>query len=219
MTAAPAAARCTVAEEIANGITHFVGLLYSVAALAVLAARASALGTAWLVAGCTIFGAIQVLMYATSTLYHSIPQPRARAVLRFLDHSAIFLLIAGTYTPFALVSLRGPWGWSLLAGIWAMAILGIALRARTGGRGRLGATALYGAMGWAILIAIRPLAERVAPGGLALLVGGGLAYTAGTAFYLWRRLRFHHAIWHLFVLAGSLLHFFAVLYYVVPRAR
>ncbi len=219
MTATAALPRETVAEEIANGVTHGVGLLLSIAGLAVLAGCASAFGDAWHVVSCSVYGATGVLMYAASTLYHSIPVPRARAVLRVLDHCAIFLLIAGTYTPFALVNLRGPWGWSILVAVWGLAALGIAARARRSRRSRLLATALYLGMGWAVVVAIRPLLHSVAPGGLLLLAGGGLAYTAGTVFYLWRGLRFHHAIWHLFVLAGSGLHFFAVLFYVIPLAR
>lgn len=168
MIATPAIARDTVAEEIANSVTHGLGLLCSIAAMAVLTSRASAFGTVWHVVSFGIYGATHIFMYATSTLYHGIPLPRARAVLRFPDHSAVFLLIAGTYTPFSLVSLSGPWGWSLLAGIWVLAILGIALWARTAGRGRLGTTALYAAMGWAIVIAIGPRAVKVAPGGPGL---------------------------------------------------
>jgi hemolysin III len=156
------------------------------------------------------------LLYTASTLYHSIPLPRARAVLRVLDHAAIFLLIAGTYTPFALVNLRGPWGWSLLGVLWGAALLGVALRAAPRRPPNAFFLTLYLAMGWSALAVLRPLAVHVAPGGVALLLLGGRFYTGGGVFYLWRRLPYQHAIWHAFVLIGSVLHFFAILFYVVP---
>jgi hemolysin III len=210
--------RYNTAEEIANSITHGLGVILAIAGLAVLTAFASLFGGAWHIVSCSIYGATQILMYVASTLYHSIPLPRAKAVLRQLDHAAIFLLIAGTYTPFALVNLRGPWGWSILGLIWGLAILGIALQSRLIRHNRWITAIPYVVMGWVAVVAIKPLVELVAPGGLMLLVGGGLAYTVGVAFYVWRRLPFHHAIWHLFVLAGSALHFFAVLFYVIPLA-
>jgi hemolysin III len=203
-------------EEIASSVIHGVGMVLAIAALGVLAVLAARHGTAWHVIGCSIFGITLVLLYTASTLYHGIPQPRAKAVLRLLDHCAIFLLIAGTYTPFALVNLRGPWGWSLLGAVWAAAVSAIALRAAL--RRQLPALflTLYLTMGWAALAVRRPLLESIEPGGLALLLAGGIAYTVGVAFYLWRRLPYQHAIWHVFVLAGSTLHFFAILLYVVP---
>jgi hemolysin III len=167
------------------------------------------------VVGCSIFGATMVLLYTSSTLYHAIRSPRAKRVLRRLDHAGIFLLIAGTYTPFTLVSLRGPWGWSLLGVIWGLALLGILLQSGPR-RHPVLSVALYVVMGWTVLIAIRPLLSSLPRGGLILLVLGGLAYTAGIAFYAWRRLPFNHSIWHGFVLAGTVLHFFAVLRYVIP---
>ena len=218
MTANPALPRYSAAEEIANSLTHGLGVLFAIAGLAVLTAFASLFGTVWHIVSVSIYGATQIFMYTASTLYHSIPLPRAKAVLRQLDHSAIFLLIAGTYTPFALVNLRGPWGWSLLGVIWGLAGLGIALQARLIRHSRWVTTLPYVAMGWVAVVAIKPLLETVAPGGLALLAGGGLAYTLGTIFYVWRRFPFHHAIWHAFVLAGSSLHFFAILFYVIPLA-
>lgn len=218
MNAMPALPRYSVAEEIANSVTHGVGVLFSIAGLAILTAFASLFGTVWHVVSCSIYGATQIFMYTASTLYHSIPLPRAKAVLRQFDHAAIFLLIAGTYTPFALVNLRGPWGWTILTVIWGFAILGIVLQTWLMRRSRLVATIPYLAMGWMAVIAIKPLLETVAPGGLLLLMCGGLAYTVGTIFYISRRLRFHHAFWHAFVLAGSMLHFFAILFYVIPLA-
>lgn len=206
------------AEELANSLTHGVGLLLAIAGLAVLTAFASLFGTVWHIVSCSIYGATQIIMYTASTLYHSIPLPRAKAVLRVLDHSAIFLLIAGTYTPFALVSLRGPWGWSLLGVVWGLALMGIALQSRLIRRGPVLTALPYVALGWVVVVALPPLTQAVAPGGLLLLLAGGLAYSGGTVFYIWRRLPYHHAIWHGFVLAGSVLHFFAILFYVIPLA-
>jgi hemolysin III len=205
-------------EEIANSLTHGLGGVLAVAGLSVLVTFAALRGTAWHVVGCSVFGTTLVLLYTVSTLYHSIPSPRAKRVLRAFDHSAIFLLIAGTYTPFALVNLRGPWGWSLMGLVWGLAILGIVLRMARGRRSEKAAVALYIAMGWCAVVAVKPLVAAVAPGGLALILAGGLAYTAGVAFYAWRRLPYHHAIWHVFVMAGSTLHYFAILFYVLPRA-
>ena len=218
MNASPAVPRYSTAEEIANGITHGLGVVFSIAGLAILTAFASVFGTVWHIVACSIYGVTQILMYTASTLYHSIPVPRAKKFLRLLDHSAIYLLIAGTYTPFALVNLRGPWGWSILIAIWGLAITGIALQSKLIKLNRLVTALPYVAMGWVAVIAVKPLLDAVAPGGLWLLVLGGLAYTAGTIFYVWKRLPFHHAIWHGFVLLGSVLHFFSILFYVIPLA-
>lgn len=210
--------RYTLGEEIANSVIHGVGIVLGIAGLGVLTAFASLRGDAWHIVGCSIFGAALILLYTTSTLYHSIPHPRAKAVMRTLDHSAIFILIAGTYTPFLLVNLRGPWGWSLFGIIWGLALIGIALRVARGRRSTLLSVGLYVGMGWAVVVAIEPMLDGVAPGGLLLLLLGGLAYTLGVVFYVWKRLPYHHAIWHGFVLAGSILHFFAILFYVIPLA-
>ena len=218
MNASPTAPRYSTAEEIANGITHGLGVIFSIAGLAILTAFASVFGTVWHIVACSIYGVTQILMYTASTLYHSIPVPRAKKFLRLLDHSAIYLLIAGTYTPFALVNLRGPWGWSILIAIWGLAIAGIALQSKLIRLSKLVTALPYVAMGWVAVIAVKPLLDAVAPGGLWLLVLGGLAYTAGTLFYVWKRLPFHHAIWHGFVLLGSVLHFFSILFYVIPLA-
>lgn len=208
--------RYTLGEEIANSVIHGVGIVLGIAGLGVLTAFASLRGDVWHIVGCSIFGAALILLYTTSTLYHSIPHPRAKAVMRMLDHSAIFILIAGTYTPFLLVNLRGPWGWSLLGVIWGLTLIGIALRIVRGRRSTLLSVGLYVGMGWAVVVAIEPMLDRVAPGGLLLLLLGGLAYTLGVVFYVWKRLPYHHAIWHGFVLAGSILHYFAILFYVIP---
>lgn len=208
----------TPGEEIANSVIHGVGLVLAIAGLAVLTAFASLYGDAWHVVSCSIFGASLILLYTTSTLYHSIPLPRVKAVLRTLDHAAIFILIAGTYTPFLLVSLRGPWGWTLFVLIWGMALVGVALRIGPGHHSHWLSLGLYLGMGWAIVVAVKPLLNSVAPGGLVLLLAGGLAYTVGVVFYVWHRLPYHHAIWHGFVLVGSILHYFAILFYVIPLA-
>jgi hemolysin III len=156
-----------------------------------------------------------VLLYAASTLYHALPQGRAKRVFSILDHAGIFLLIAGTYTPFTLVTLRGPWGWSLFGVIWGCAVLGVVIEAVWMGRVRKPQLALYLIMGWAVLVAIKPLVGSLPPGGLMLLFGGGLFYSGGVGFYVWRGFKYHHAIWHVFVLAGSAMHVFAVLFYVL----
>lgn len=214
-----AKSRYSVGEEIANTITHALGILLAVGGLCVLIVFASLYGNAWHIVSCSIYGATQVLLYTTSTLYHGVSGPRAKSVLRLFDHSAIFLLIAGTYTPFTLVNLRGPWGWTLFGVIWSMAIIGIALQGFLIRQKALFATLPYIAMGWAVVVGFRQLVDNVAVGGLRLLVAGGLAYTLGCVFYAWRKLPYHHAVWHLFVLAGSTLHFFAILFYVIPLAN
>ena len=219
MTTEHPPSRYTMGEEIANSVIHGVGVVLGIAGLGVLTAFASLRGNAWHIVGCSIFGAALILLYTTSTLYHSIPLPRVKAVLRALDHSAIFILIAGTYTPFLLVNLRGPWGWSLFGVIWGLALIGIVLRIVRGRRSTLVSVALYIGMGWAVVVAAKPMLNSVAPGGLWLLLLGGLAYTLGVVFYVWKRLPYHHAIWHVFVLAGSILHFFAILFYVIPLAE
>lgn len=216
MTALGLTSRYTLREEIANSITHGVGALLSIAGLVILTVLAARHGDAWHIVSCAIFGATLILLYTASTLYHGIPHPKPKQVLRIIDHSAIFLLIAGTYTPFTLVNLRGPWGWSLFGAIWGLALLGIILELTPWRRFRLLSVALYVGMGWAVVVAAKPLLNSVATGGLVLLAAGGLAYTLGIIFYAWRSLPHHHAVWHLFVLAGSVLHFFAVLFYVIP---
>jgi hemolysin III len=203
-------------EEIAHSVTHGVGIVLSIAGLAVLVAVAAQRGTAAHVVGCSIFGATLVLLYTTSTLYHSIPQPRAKRVLRVLDHSAIYLLIAGTYTPFALITLRGPVGWTLIGVLWTLAVLGIVAKATALHRFRALSIVVYLGMGWSALLVLEPLLAGIRPEGMTLVVLGGLAYTGGLAFYGLRRIPYHHVIWHLCVLAGSVLHFFAVLLYVIP---
>jgi hemolysin III len=207
--AAPSA--YTRGEELANVLTHGIGAALSVAGLAVLVTLTSLHGDAWRVTATAIFGATLVLLYTSSTLYHSFRGEPLKRLLRKFDHASIFLLIAGTYTPFLLVNLRGPWGWSLFAVIWTLAIVGVVLKFWLAGRFRLASTLLYVGMGWLVVIAARPMLRVMPTHALWLLLAGGLTYTGGTVFYLWKRLPYHHAIWHLFVLGGSACHFFAVL--------
>lgn len=207
------------AEEFANSLTHGLGLLASIAALPVLVGTAAG-GGAWLVAAAAVYGASLVVLYTTSVLYHALTGARAKAVVRRCDHAAIYLLIAGTYSPFLLGPLRGPWGWSLLGVVWGCAVVGVCCKAIFGIRLQHLSTALYVAMGWLMLVAIVPLKRAVPPAGIAWIVAGGLLYTGGVAFYVVdRRVRFAHAVWHLFVLAGSAAHFWAVLRYALAGAE
>jgi hemolysin III len=211
------APRYSGSEEIASSLIHGIGIVLSIAGLAALVAFAARDGEPRHVASVSVYGASLILLYTASTLYHGIPSPRAKPVLRTLDHAAIFLLIAGTYTPFTLISLKGAWGWSLFAIVWVLAFAGIGLEL-AGVKNRKLMAALYVCLGWIGLIAIKPLLASIETGGLWLLFGGGAAYTLGVPFYLSRRLPYSHATWHLFVLLGSVLQFFAVLFYVLPRA-
>ncbi len=204
----------SVGEEIANSITHGVGWLLSVAGFGILMTFAALSGGALRVASCAIFGTTMVLLYAASTLYHALPYERAKRVFRVLDHSAIFLLIAGTYTPLSLVALGGGWGWTLFGSVWLLAAVGVLLNTLAHGRWRWLSISLYLAMGWLVVVAIQPLVAALDGRELALVVAGGLLYTGGLAFYAWKRLPYGHAVWHLFVLAGSVLHYLAVLFAV-----
>jgi hemolysin III len=211
----------TAGEEVAHALTHGIGIVLAIAGLTVMVARATLYGTAWHIVGAAIFGATLVLMYTASTLYHSIPGatlPRTKKVLRVVDHSSIYLLIAGSYTPFTLVTLNGPWGWALFAWTWGLALAGVVFKVFATGKFEKLSLAIYLGMGWCIVLAIEPLVSTLETGGLVLLLLGGLSYTGGVAFYVWERLRYHHAIWHAFVLGGSLLQYFAVLFYVIPGA-
>lgn len=203
-------------EEIVTSVTHGIGVILSIAGLAVLTAFATLLGNVWHIVSVSIYGATQILLYTTSTLYHSIPIPRAKQILRRLDHTAIFLLIAGTYTPFALVNLRGSLGWLLLVIVWSLAIIGIAFQGFLLRQKSILNALIYLAMGWVVVIEGKSLLNSVPLGGMLLLLGGSLAYSGGTIFYVWKRLPYNHAIWHLFVLLGSAFHYFAVLFYVIP---
>ncbi len=203
----------SLGEEIANSVSHGVGLLLALIAAPVLVIDALQSGDPARLVGASVYAATMVLLYVTSTLYHALPPSRAKLVFRILDHSAIYLFIAGTYTPFALGVLRGPWGWSLVILVWGLALLGIGLKT-TGGLGhpRL-STGVYLAMGWLVLIAAKPLAVAMPPWGLFWLLAGGLVYTGGVGFFAAPRVRYTHFVWHLFVAAGTTCHFVAVLRY------
>jgi hemolysin III len=205
-----------VTGELANWLTHGLGLALSLAAAPLLIVLAAIHGTAWHIVGVSIYGATLIALYAASTAYHACKAPRVRDVLRVLDHSAIYLLIAGTYTPFALVNMRGPWGWTLLGLVWGIAIFGIAWKIVAGARYPAVSLASYLVMGWLVIIAIKPLTASVALGGLLWLAAGGLAYTLGTLFYGMKKLPYHHAVWHVLVMVGSVCHYFAVVGYVLP---
>jgi len=203
-------------DELLNCITHGVGLALSVTGFAVLLVLAIVRGNAWQITGCTVYGASLVFLYAASTLYHSLRSPRARHVLKVLDHSAIYLLIAGTYTPFTLVNLRGFWGWLLFGVVWSICLIGVLFKVFFVNRLVVVSTILYVLMGWVCVIAIKPLLTLVPTGGIAWLLAGGLFYTGGVFFFANKRVPFSHAIWHVFVLAGSVCHYFAVVFYVLP---
>ncbi len=211
-------ARYSLGEEIAHAVTHGVGIPLSIAGLVILVAFSSLYGDAWHIISSTIYGVTLILCYTASTLYHGIPLPRAKQLLRQLDHASIFLLIAGTYTPFTLVNLRGPWGWTLFGLVWGIALAGMALELIARKRYKRLSISLYLGLGWLVVIAIQPMLESVGTGGLLLLLAGGLCYSLGVIFYVWKRLAYHHAVWHLFVLGGSIFHFFSILFYVVPNA-
>lgn len=210
-------AQYTVGEEIANAVTHGVAALLSIAGLAVLVAFAVLYsGSPKVVAAVSIFGASMVFLYTASTLYHSIPNPRAKKVLQYLDHSMIYVLIAGSYTPFCLITLQGYTGIALLCAVWLIAIAGISLQAVLLHKADWINCLLYLSMGWLAVFVIDPLVSTLDSTGLALLVAGGLAYTVGVVFYIFERIPFSHAIWHTFVFAGTTLQFFSVLFYVIP---
>jgi hemolysin III len=203
----------SIGEEIANAVSHGVGLLAAVIASPFLLIAVARRGGPAVVVGASVFAMAVVLLYLTSTLYHALPASRAKRIFRVIDHGAIFVLIAGTYTPFTLGVLRGGWGWTIFGLVWGLAILGISLKAIAGIRFPVLSTCLYVGMGWLALIAIRPIWLHMPVPGVLWLVAGGVAYTAGVAFYAFDRVRYLHFVWHLFVLAGTVCHFVAVLNY------
>ncbi len=205
--------RQSLGEEIANSISHGVGLLAAIAAAPFLIVGAVWRGSTAGIVGASVFAATLVLLYFTSTLYHALPGKRAKRVFRILDHSAIFLLIAGTYTPFTLGVLRGSWGWTLFGLVWGLALVGVALKWSCGIRYPRLSTAVYLAMGWLALIAVKPMWDGVPAWGLVWLLAGGIAYSVGVPFYAAKSVRYSHFVWHLFVLLGSTFHFIAVLRY------
>lgn len=204
----------TLGEEIANAVSHGIGFLLAVASLPILVHQAALRGTAFDVVGASVFAATMILLYLVSALYHAIPASRAKAWFNRIDHAAIYVFIAGSYTPFTLGVLRGSWGWTLFGVVWACAVLGVAIKLLNRLEHPWLSTGLYVAMGWIVLVAIGPLIARMPAAGLAWLVAGGVAYTLGAVvFLLDNRLRYAHFVWHLLVLAGSVCHFFAALGY------
>ena len=206
----------SLGEEIAHSITHGLGAVLSVVALVLLIMRAAATGDPWCMVSFAIFGVSMVLLYTASALYHALIPPRARHVFQVLDHSLIYVLIAGSYTPFLLVSLRGGWGWSMFGVVWGLAVVGVVFKTMFVGRFRLVSTLMYLGLGWMCVIAIKPMIANVPAGGLLWMLAGGVAYSSGTVFYLWKGLKYHHAVWHVFVLIGSACHFQAVYGYLAP---
>jgi hemolysin III len=198
-------------EEIANAITHGIGALLAVAALVVLIVMAAIHGSVWHIVSFSIFGATLVLLYFASTLYHSLTHAKAKRVFHKFDHISIYLLIAGTYTPFCLTALRGWIGWTVLGVVWSCAILGAVLKAISVGKRIKLSTVLYILMGWVILVAIQPLYKAMPFNGFLFLIAGGISYTIGTIFFIRNQVKYNHSVWHVFVLGGSVLHFFSVL--------
>jgi hemolysin III len=205
-------------EERANVATHGIGALLALAGLAVLVSSAARLGGVRLVASVSVYGTMLVLLYSASTAYHAAVSARARHLAKIIDHASIYLLIAGTYTPFTLVTMRGAWGWSLFGTVWGLAALGVAAEAFWVYRPKWLSAAVYLAMGWMIVLPGKYLVAALPTGGLVLLLAGGLCYSLGTIFYVMKRVRYMHAVWHAFVMAGSACHFFAVILYVLPPA-
>ncbi|MFT4256746.1 MAG: hemolysin III family protein [Pseudoxanthomonas sp.] len=199
-----------IRDEIASALTHGLGATAALAAGAVLITLAAIHGDGWQLAASIVFGATLLLLYLASTLYHSIQHPVAKGRLKVFDHCAIYLLIAGTYTPFTLIGLRGPWGWGLFAAIWTLALAGVVFKLFHTGRFKRLSTAIYIAMGWLVIVAAKPMLARLDGVTLGWLLGGGVFYTLGTYFYHREKIRYSHAIWHLFVIGGSVCHFVAV---------
>ena len=204
----------TKEEEFTNAIIHGIGVILSIIAMVILVFRAYHHGDSWHLVSFSIYGISLIMLYLASTIYHSFPKGKWKNIFHIIDHSSIFLLIAGTYTPFTLIPLRGPWGWSLFGAIWVIALTGIIAKTIWFDRVKALSVVLYVGMSWLVVIAIKPLIESVNNISLIFLLTGGIFYTVGIIFYRWRRQKFAHAIWHVFVLAGSILHFFGVYHLV-----
>lgn len=202
----------TAGEELAHSITHGIGALIGVAVLVLLVVFSAMRRSAWEVVSCSIYGATFILLYLGSTLYHAVQEPKAKRILKIIDHSAIYLLIAGTYTPYALSPLRGGLGWTIFGAIWGCALLGIGFKIFFTGRFKAFSLATYLLMGWFCVGAVKPLYRELTTAGFVFLAAGGLCYSVGAIFYAWKSLRWSHTVWHLFVLAGSLCHFFSILF-------
>ncbi len=205
----------SVKEEIVNVITHGLGLLLSIPALVLLIVYASLHGTVWHIVSFSIYGSSLVTLYLASTLYHAARKPKVKENLNIFDHSAIYLLIAGTYTPFLLVTLRGPWGWSLFGVVWGLTIVGVVMKFFFMSKYKVVSALAYVLMGWVIIIAVKPLINNLDTGGLWWLLAGGISYTVGAVLYTLKKLPYHHGIFHVFVLCGSFAHWMAVFYYVL----
>lgn len=206
----------TKGEEIANAITHGIGALLSIAALVILIVFSSIYGNIWHVVSFTLFGSTMLLMYMSSTMLHSLPAGKAKDLFEIFDHSSIYFFIAGSYTPFLFIAVEGWVGWTIFGVVWGLAIIGTIFKSFFVKKFLLYSTLLYIAMGWLIVFAWQPLVDFLQPTGLLLLAIGGILYTVGAIFYVWRGFKFHHAVWHLFVIAGSALHFFCILFYLLP---
>jgi hemolysin III len=203
----------TLGEELANSLSHGVGLVLAITAAPILIVATVRYGTAWNTVGVSVFAASMIALYLASTLYHAVTHPGAKRIFRLVDHSAIFLLIAGTYTPFTLGIMRGAWGWTMFGLVWGLAIFGLTAKAVFGAHRRWLTVPLYLVMGWLVVIAAPEVLNRVPMSGLAWLLAGGVAYTVGVGFFAAHRVRYSHFAWHLFVIAGTTCHFFAVLWY------
>lgn len=201
----------TIGEEIANSITHGVGALFGIAGLVILVVFSSFAGSVVKIVSSAIYGTSLIVLYLASTLYHSIQHRKAKQVLEIIDHSAIYLLIAGTYTPFTLIALKGALGWIIFSVVWVLSVVGIVFKVFFVKKFMILSTMIYIFLGWFIVFAFKPLVTSVSQLTIWLLVLGGISYTIGSVFYIWRKLKYGHMVWHLFVLVGSILHFFAVL--------
>lgn len=206
------------AEEVANSVSHGIGAALSIAGLTLLVALSLTLDDGWRLASSIVYGSSLILLFVASTLYHGVSSPKAKGWLQVLDHCAIYLLIAGTYTPFLLINLRGAWGWSLFAVIWSLALFGIFFKVFFRDRFPRASLFTYILMGWLVIVAIFEMIAKVPTGALVLLFAGGIVYTLGTVFYAIEKIPYNHAIWHLFVLGGSICHFLAIYLYVIPKA-
>ena len=209
--------RYTLGEEIFSSVTHGVGSLLSVAGTVVLIVFAAIYSDAWSVVGCAVFGASLIILYCMSTLYHAITNPRAKSFFRIMDHNTIFFLIAGTYTPITISILRGTIGWVLFGIVWGAAVIGIVLNSIDLEKFRKPSVVCYIAMGWVIIIAIRPLLRVMNAWSLWLLVGAGVFYTVGVIFYAIKKVKYFHSVWHIFTVVGSVCHYFSVLFAVINR--
>ncbi|HQB97767.1 MAG: hemolysin III family protein [Candidatus Cloacimonadaceae bacterium] len=207
----PLSQQQSLGEEIANSITHGVGVVLSIAALVILVIYAARISDTWKIVSFSIYGATMIALFLSSTLYHAFHQPYVKRFFRILDHSSIFLLIAGTYTPVTIGAMRGGWGWTLFGVIWGLTLVGIILKIFAMSKLKWVSTVVYLLMGWIVIIAIKPLLASVPKGFLAWMLAGGAAYSFGVIFYIAKKMPYHHALWHLFVLAGSICHFFGML--------